>query len=69
MAMSPAEYLTVIKQVWQNICTQVLRQYRSVADYVQIEKLDFDTVEDEGDIRTAVLDGHYRRYMFALAAR
>lgn len=31
-------------------CAQVLQQYRSVADYVQVTKLDFDTVTDEGDI-------------------
>jgi hypothetical protein len=31
---------------------QILHQYRSVADYVQITKLDFGSVKDEGDLTT-----------------
>lgn len=65
MAVRPVYILHISEQIVT--CAQVLQQYRSVADYVQITKLDFDTVEDEGDIPIAALDRHYRLW-FALAA-
>ena len=57
MAVGQAQLLHVLEQTHR---AQVLRQYRSVADYVQITKLNFDTLEDEGDIPIAAVDRHYR---------